>query len=119
MTDWKLVPAEPTPEMVEAARAHHEGEAYLPYSLYTAMIAAAPPAPVGISGWRPIATAPDNDVAILTWGTLHEDGIGETPRVRVSWIGGNGRWYAPCTGTHAPSHWMPLPPSPAKERDDV
>ena len=39
---WKLVPVEPTPKMVEAAREHHEGEAYLPFSLYKAMIAAAP-----------------------------------------------------------------------------
>jgi len=38
----KLVPVEPTPEMVEAAREHHEGEAYLPVSLYKAMFAAAP-----------------------------------------------------------------------------
>ena len=39
---WRLVPIEPTPKMVEAAREHHEGEAYLPFSLYKAMIAAAP-----------------------------------------------------------------------------
>lgn len=38
----KLVPVEPTPEMVGAAREHHEAEAYLPFSLYKAMIAAAP-----------------------------------------------------------------------------
>lgn len=35
-----LAPKEPTPEMVEAARKHHEGEPYLPYSLYKAMIGA-------------------------------------------------------------------------------
>lgn len=42
MSDYKLVPVEPTPEMVEAAREHHEGEAYLPVRLYKAMLAAAP-----------------------------------------------------------------------------
>lgn len=37
-----LVPKVPTPKMVDDARDAHEGEHYLPYSLYTAMIAAAP-----------------------------------------------------------------------------
>lgn len=37
-----LVPKEPTARMVEDAREAHEGEHYLPYSLYTAMLAAAP-----------------------------------------------------------------------------
>ena len=39
---YVLVPVEPTPEMLRAAREHHEGEAYLPVSLYRAMLAAAP-----------------------------------------------------------------------------
>lgn len=39
---WVMVPVEPTAEMIKAAREHHEGEAYLPISLYAAMIAAAP-----------------------------------------------------------------------------
>lgn len=39
---WQMVPVEPTREMIEAARQHHEGEAYLPFSLYKAMLAAAP-----------------------------------------------------------------------------
>lgn len=54
---YKLVPLEPTPEMVEAAREHHEGEAYLPVSVYKAMLAAAP-AVQGEAveyGWRLIA----------------------------------------------------------------
>lgn len=42
MNEYKLVPVEPTMEMIEAARKHHEGEAYLPVSLYKAMLAAAP-----------------------------------------------------------------------------
>jgi hypothetical protein len=42
---WKLVPEEPTLEMIKAAHAHHEGEAWLPHSLYTAMLAAAPSPP--------------------------------------------------------------------------
>lgn len=37
-----MVPKIPTPEMIVAARFSHEGEAYLPYSLYSEMIAAAP-----------------------------------------------------------------------------
>ncbi len=39
---WQLVPKEPTEEMVLAARDSHEGDAYLPSSLYVAMLAAAP-----------------------------------------------------------------------------
>ena len=39
---WQVVPVEPTREMIEAARQHHEGEAYLPFSLYKAMLAVAP-----------------------------------------------------------------------------
>ena len=44
-TGWKLVPVEPTHDMVYAAREHHEGEPYLPHSLYSAMLAAAPQPP--------------------------------------------------------------------------
>jgi len=42
---WKLVPVEPTREMIFAAQQYHEGEAYLPFSLYKSMLAAAPPVP--------------------------------------------------------------------------
>lgn len=37
-----MVPKKPTLEMAVAARLDHEGEAYLPYSLYASMIAASP-----------------------------------------------------------------------------
>lgn len=39
---WKLVPIEPHWSMIDAAIKHHEGEAFLPVSLYKAMLAAAP-----------------------------------------------------------------------------
>jgi hypothetical protein len=39
---WKLVPVEPTEAMILAAREHHEGDHYLPVSLWRAMLAAAP-----------------------------------------------------------------------------
>ena len=39
---YKLVPVEPTDEMIESARALHEGAPILPISFYKAMIAAAP-----------------------------------------------------------------------------
>ena len=42
---WKLMPVEPTREMIFAAQQYHEGEAYLPFSLYKAMLAAAPAVP--------------------------------------------------------------------------
>lgn len=46
---WKLVPLEPHWSMIDAAIKHHEGEAFLPVSLYKAMLAAAP-APGGDGG---------------------------------------------------------------------
>lgn len=39
---WKLVPVEPNWAMLSAAIKFHEGEAFLPASLYKAMLAAAP-----------------------------------------------------------------------------
>lgn len=39
---WKLVPLEPHWSMIDAAIKHHEGQAFLPVSLYKAMLAAAP-----------------------------------------------------------------------------
>lgn len=39
---WLMVPKELTAEMAEAARKAHEGEFYLPFSIYRAMLAAAP-----------------------------------------------------------------------------
>ena len=39
---WMLVPNIPTPEMIRAARNDHEGNYFLPVSLYQSMLAAAP-----------------------------------------------------------------------------
>ena len=39
---WKLVPLEPNWSMIDAAIKHHEGEAFLPVSLYKAMVEASP-----------------------------------------------------------------------------
>lgn len=39
---WMMVPIEPTAEMAQAARDCHEGESFLPYSIYRAMLAVAP-----------------------------------------------------------------------------
>lgn len=38
---YALVPVEPTEAMIVAAREHHEGDHYLPVSLWRAMLAAA------------------------------------------------------------------------------
>ena len=46
---WKMVPIEPNWSMLNAAINFHEGEAFLPASLYKAMLAAAP-APGGNGG---------------------------------------------------------------------
>lgn len=39
---WKLVPIEPTEKMIKAALPYHEGNDFLPYSIYTVMLYAAP-----------------------------------------------------------------------------
>ena len=39
---WKLVPVEPNHGMIVAAASDHEGDFYLPVSLYKAMLSAAP-----------------------------------------------------------------------------
>jgi len=73
-----------------------------------------PPAhPMSAPRWMPIESAP-KDGWVLTWGCLHDDGVnmGETPRVRISvW---ETRWYSLCSGSHAATHWMPLPKPPEK-----
>ncbi|QKJ12225.1 hypothetical protein HRD68_16700 [Yersinia massiliensis] len=43
---WKLVPIELTAEMAQAAREAHEGDSYLSYTIYRAMLAAAPEKPL-------------------------------------------------------------------------
>ncbi|KQV43256.1 MULTISPECIES: hypothetical protein [unclassified Rhizobium] len=43
---WQLVPKKPTMEMVKAAHRDHEGDPWLPYSLWTSMLSATPTPPV-------------------------------------------------------------------------
>lgn len=51
---WQLVPVKPTMEMIKNAAGDHEGENWLPHSLWASMLAAAPSAP---AVWQPDAGA--------------------------------------------------------------
>jgi len=66
---WKLVPVEPTDEMVKAARSAHEGAPYLPMTLYASMLAASPSPPVqerqGVGEFCPDWTFSDLERAIV------------------------------------------------------
>jgi hypothetical protein len=70
------------------------------------------PAPV-VTEWSPIETAP-KDRPILTWGTLHDDGIGEDEFMTISTWTGSG-WFSRCSGIHAPRLWHPAPAAPKPE----
>lgn len=121
---WKMVPVEPTPEMMRAAEHHHE----LPTSsedhrasIFRAMLAAAPTPPAA-EGWQDIATAPrDGGRALLVWcpenlctylvywGAYHNDDGSAYGRRCEGWvIFGRG---GPLNKT--PTMWRPLPAPPA------
>jgi hypothetical protein len=65
-----MVPREPTGEMLDAAAKHHEGEAYLPVSLWRSMLAVAPHGRE--VAWQTMDTAPrDGTVIRMRWGSDH------------------------------------------------
>lgn len=111
---WKLVPAEPTTEMLEAGcnnmsfhdcvQPHSEDECR---SGYRAMLAAAPPPPANI-----VADSPSAREVARPLEDWHED-MGdvlwwEFPVVEAPWVGSplDSDWL----GYH--THWTPLPAIP-------
>ncbi|GJE29786.1 DUF551 domain-containing protein [Methylobacterium organophilum] len=142
--DWKLVPLEPTPRMLAAAREamksfHEEVTEGWERSgsrsanrrkdrlRYRAMLAAAPttsPAPTGVEqGWQPIATAPrDGSEIDLLWCGRRLTGYRWDAEGRGGGCWSDARdadrdWRDPRSiSADIPTHWMPLPAPPAPSR---
>lgn len=122
---FRLVPVEPTQEMVETGErvlAHEvfDGWQYtLPDNaiqlIYRALLAASPsPAVDGNAGWRPIESAPKAGTIVLgTWSDTWPD----HPHVEAVYCC-EGKWFYAYDGdTHhrAPTHWQPLPSAPSQD----
>ena len=131
---WKLVPVEPTKEMLVAAiAADKEYQRRMgvtdsfsvgPYDHWVAMLSSSPAAPAvePQSQWRAIETAPLDGTKVLGWN--EEYGARET-RSETYTPGSPGyaegrtdrwwQWEEPkhnWTSSWRPTHWMPLPPAP-------
>lgn len=133
---YKLVPREPTQEMLDAGfTADWPSFAALQReTLWQAMYDAAPPVEQG-EGWRDISTAPKDGTPILI-GWI--DGNGWTER-RAWWVDAfecvgfarsqNPKWRGAWSDNavasfgmeevheYQPTHWMPLPPPPTGHRE--
>lgn len=125
---WKLVPEEPTPEMIaageDAFQWHQDagGQWVLddasPDACYRAMLSAAPPPPAE-SGWRPIEEAPRDGTEVDLWGiSLCSQNPKKMRQTNCHYHCGEWlRWEAldgepTWTRVVEVTHWMPLPPSP-------
>ncbi len=68
-----------------------------------------------VSGWQPIETAPKDGTIILGYwlGGKHDCAIHATK----FWV---GRWWEPNEDypQSEPTHWMPLPAAPQKEKPE-
>lgn len=63
---------------------------------------------VALQGWQDISTAPHDGTRILLWASAWHDPCSG------SWYGSDWRQvYDLPTFAHSPTHWMPLPPTPA------
>lgn len=130
--DWKLVPVEPTPEILDAMRRTDQDgskrDIHDPYLrwVYHAAVSTAPPAP---SMWRPIAEASEvreTGACVDLWGRLAKDQfspcvparritdcryrLSDTPDSFWGWLTKDGQQVAA-------THFMrtPAPPAPAEE----
>lgn len=132
---WKLVPIEPTREMLIAAGATPDGVTprggldYLGRNLpryWQAMLSASPAPPVELrEGWRDISSAPKIDGApsydqprIRLWdgecerhGRWCADEYSKKPRPYWSY---DGQSTTDSRGNQ-PTHWMPLPSPPVAQ----
>ena len=112
---WKLVPAEPTKEMIKQACKDHGysgGDRSVYARGYRSMLAAAPTTPVSEDRWLPIKTAPKDSSYVLLAGKRRED-IASGYWLQSAYAG-NGAWIWPFVHK-SPTHWMPLPKAPAME----
>jgi hypothetical protein len=136
---WKLVPVEPSEEMVSwgAASLDHPSvfmggpsrqNQKRAADAYRAMLAAAPEPPPAESGWRDIASAPLDRTPILVAVPAKDGGfiVGEAYYFPESDGSGEGWWWAGTSpgeyydspiielNVGDPAFWMPLPPPPTR-----
>jgi hypothetical protein len=118
MTEWRMVPVEPTEEMTNAYYDKACDSCYdflgVDEAWREMLAAAAPPPP---SPWRDIASAPRDGTYILVCGPWEDDVSwidGSAPIVAVAcwnddcWWSGRGAYGFTVFATH----WMPLPAPP-------
>ena len=111
MSEWKLVPVEPTKEMVEAGfdavPGAHEG---FIRARWRCMLAAAPQPPSQWPAPRPMSEAP-KDRPVLAWWPRQQQWV-----VTWWWSQRSGwfcRGYAP---PGKPTHYLPMPAAPTDQQ---
>ena len=114
---WKIVPVEPTGEMVDAG-IRSLGTA----DKFRAMLAAAPTPPVSEDRWLPIETAPKDEFVLLAGpsGYTTIETVFATGRMCSDYH--VGRWIDHANDDltdwgFEPTHWMPLPKAPTTQED--
>jgi len=121
---WKLVPVEPTPEMVSAAEEAHMPFGDMDIALRMAILSApSTPATVQGDGWIPIIERLPQIKQVLSEKctlegreipTLYRSGMVLTfDGSRVS--AGIVEWFHSKSPLNNVTHWMPLPPAPARQ----
>lgn len=66
--------------------------------------------------WQTFWNAPLDGTHVWTFGSLHFDGTGETPRIQRSWYDREFKcWVSDEWGSHEPHFWAPI--SSAKPLD--
>lgn len=64
--------------------------------------------------WRPIETAPKNDIDVLVWDPVYECSRIAGWFVPKDYPPGKGSWCIAMSDQECePTHWMPLPPPPS------
>lgn len=110
MSDYKLVPVEPTAEMEQAGGAVYWENIEDVCGIYRAMVAVAPAVQGEPAGWQPIETAPHGEEVLLGW--LEWDGAWKMEVSQASW-GWSTKTASNISRHGQATHWMPLPPPPA------
>ena len=110
MTNTKMTPREPTPEMVEAGMRSDENHRPDYAAIWRAMWDAAPV----VDGWQTIASAP-RDQPIWIYAPPFTDGCEKLPSIQCVC-----HWH-PDAGfcvdeLRSITHWRALPPPPDAER---
>lgn len=116
-TEWKLVPVEPTRDMLNVVNGCPEDVPEFREWVdedntltYHAMLAAAPQPPPQWPAPRPMSEAP-KDKPVLAWWAEKQWAVS-------SWLETRSRWAClghDTTTSPQPTHWLPMPPEPTTE----